>query len=121
MLAAFIPLAKEAGAPLVWVMVFIGALFAAQRFFGGWFEMTRAQAVGSAEAQSKTNAGMIHLIERLTSEIDRLSKSEARIMERLTECESRHRQRDAEFEKMQREVSALTIKLFSVGLGNDPT
>jgi hypothetical protein len=121
MLAAFIPLAKEAGAPFAWVLVFIGALFAAQRFFGGWFEMTRSQAIGNAEASSKTNLSMIQLIERLTSEIDRLSKAETRIMERLTECEQRHRQRDAEFEKLQGEVAALQIKLFSVGLGRDPT
>lgn len=113
-------LSKELGTPVLWAALFVAALYAAQRFFGGWFEMARASTANHADAQAKTNSTMLQFIERLNGEIARLSEAESTIMERLAECERRHRVRDEEVTKLQGEVAALQIKLFSVGLGKTP-
>ena len=118
MLVAILPFAKDASPIAIWVALFVAALVATQRLFGGWFEMARQSAAGHADAQLKTNDTMLRLIEKLNAEIERLSSAELRIMERLAECEQRHRARDAEFEKLQNEVSALHLRLFSAGDGS---
>ena len=112
-LITLLPFTKDAGPVVAWVVLFIGALYALWKIFGGWFTMAQQSAAG-------TNDAMLKLIERLTGEIDRLGRAEAKIMERLAECEQRHLARDSEVEKLQFQVAALNVKLFSVGLGKDP-
>lgn len=119
-LISLLPFAKETSPLVVWAVLFIAALIAAQKYWGGWFEMTRMSAANQADAASKANATMFGLIDKLNAEIDRLSRAEAKIMDRLAECEARHRTRDEEVEKLQTQVAALNVKLFRVGLG-DPS
>ena len=115
-----IAVGKDLGSPISWGVLFVVVLFASQRYFGDWFKMAREGTANHAEAQARTNTNMLSFIERLNGEIKRLTESEALIMERLADCEKRHRVRDEEVVKLQNEVAALQIKLFNIGLNNQP-